>query len=136
MCKVFIPEKGFRFPLNGNKEDIMERIQVQMEDPVFAPGVIKTAKVPIDVDPSGLSCEIEVFLGPNASIKTVTSGLKSFISTGLLQIVNAAITMPAVAGASYHVYIDLYVGGMYLAGYQATEDVIIPSGSIGPITWV
>ena len=134
MCRVFILEKGFLFPLIGSKEDIMERIQVQMDDPVFAPGVIKTAKVPVDVDPSGLACQIEVFLGPNATTKTATSGLKAFTSTGAQQSVSAAITMPA-GGASYHVYIDLYVAGMYLAGYQATEDVIIPSGSIGPITW-
>jgi len=113
----------------------MKRIQVQMDDPVFGPGISKTAKVPVDVDPSGLSCQLEVFLGPNASTKVATSGLKAFTSTGAQQIVNAAITMPSAAGVSYHVYIDLYVAGYYLAGYQATEDVVIPSGSIGPITW-
>lgn len=113
----------------------MERIIVEMDDPVFGPGITKTAKVPVDVDPSGLSCQLEVFLGPNATTKVATSGLKAFTSTGLQQTINAAITMPAAAGVSYHVYIDLYVAGYYLAGYQATEDVVIPSGLIGPIIW-
>ena len=113
----------------------MERILVEMEDPVFAPGISKTALVPVDVDPSGLSCQIELFLGPNATTKVATSGMKPFTSTGAQQTVSAAITMPAATGVAYHVYIDLYVAGMYLAGYQATEDVIIPSGVIGPITW-
>ena len=113
----------------------MERIQVQMDDPVFAPGVIKTAKVPVDVDPSGLSCQIEVFLGPNATTKTATSGLKSFTSTGAQQIISLPVTMPSAEGVSYHVYLDVYVEGYLLMAYVATEDVIIPSGSIGPITW-
>nr|MDD4985451.1 hypothetical protein [Dehalococcoidales bacterium] len=69
----------------------MERIQVQMEDPVFGPGISKTAKVPVDVDPSGLSCQLEVFLGPNESTKVATSGLKSFISTGVQQSVAAPV---------------------------------------------
>lgn len=113
----------------------MKRIDVQMADPVFLPGVLKTAKIPITVVPAGLSCGVELFLGPNASTKVATSGLKAFTSTGLQQIVSAPVTMPAATGVTYHVYIDLYVAGMYLAGYTATEDVIIPSGSVGPIVW-
>ncbi len=114
----------------------MKRIDVQMDDPVFAPGVTKTAKIPITVTPTGLSCSVELFLGPNASTKVVTSGLKPFTSTGLQQLVNAPVIMPSPAvGTSYHVYIDLYVAGMYLAGYTATDDVVIPSGVVGPITW-
>jgi hypothetical protein len=113
----------------------MERVKIKMDDPVFGPGVTKTARVPITVVPSGLSCQLEVFLGPNDSTKVTTSGLKSFTSTGTQQTVDAAITMPAASGVTYHVYVDLYVAGYYLAGYQATEDVVIPSGSIGPVTW-
>lgn len=113
----------------------MERQLIQMEDPIFTPGITKTAKVPVDVDPSGLACEIEVFLGPNASTKSASSGRKAFTSTGTQQTINAPVTMPSATGVAYHVYIDLYVLGMYLAGYQGTEDVIIPSGSVGPITW-
>lgn len=113
----------------------MERQLIQMEDPVFTPSVTKTAMVPVDINPAGVACEIELFLGPNATTKSATSGRRAFTSTGASQIVNAPVTMPAASGVAYHVYIDLYVGGIYLAGYTATEDVIIPSGSVGPITW-
>lgn len=115
-----------------------ERIQVEMLDPILAPGSSKTAKVPITAKPSGMACEVEVFLGPNETTKVVTSGRKPFTSTGASQDVNCPITMPTPAageGAAYHVYIDVYTGGFrFLAGI-GTEDVVIPGGSIGPIAW-
>jgi hypothetical protein len=113
----------------------MKRIRIHMDDPIFTPGVTKTIKVPVDVDPSGVSCQLEVFLGPNDSTKSATTGLKSFTSTGAQQIISSAITMPSSAGVAYHVYIDLYAEGGLLASYVADEDVIIPSGTIGPPTW-
>jgi hypothetical protein len=102
---------------------------------IFPPSVLKTAKVPVDVDPSGLACELEVFLGPNDTTKVATSGRIPFTSTGSGQIISAPVTMPSAGGLAYHVYIDLYVEGYYLVGYQATEDVVIPSGSISPPSW-
>lgn len=92
--------------------------------PQFSPGQSKNAIVPAMVQPSGLSCQLEVFLGPNESTKVATSGLKSFISTGVQQSVAAPVMMPSVDG-TYHVYIDLYVAGYYLDGYQAMEDVVV-----------
>lgn len=112
----------------------MERIRVVMADPVFSPGISKTAKVPVTVTPSGLACQLEVFLGPAPTTKAATSGLVSFTSTAAQQVVSAPVAMPA-AGGAYHVYIDLYVLGTYLVGYVATEDVIIPTATISPITW-
>ena len=112
----------------------MKRQLLQMEDPVFGPGEVKTAKAPITVSPAGLACEAELFLGPNESTKVATSGIVTFISTGLQQQVGLPVSMPA-GGAIYHVYLDLYAGGYLLAAFQATEDVTIPSGSVGPITW-
>jgi len=101
--------------------------------PQFAPSVQKTAVAPITVAPAGLNCEAELFLGPNDATPVVSSGLKSFSSTGSQQNVTAPIVMPSAAG-TYHVYIDLYVAGMYLAGYQATEDVIIAAPAL-PFTY-
>ena len=101
--------------------------------PQFNPGQSKTAIVPATVQPSGLSCQLEVFLGPNDSSKVATSGLKAFTSSGAQQSVPAAIVMPSAAG-TYHVYIDLYAAGYYLAGYQATEDVVIAAPAL-PFTY-
>ena len=114
----------------------MERQMLQMEDPVFAASVSKTAKAPIIVMPAGLSCQAELFLGTSPTIKAATSGLIPFISTGLAQIVSLPVIMPAAGGVAYHVYLDVYAAGYLLLAYLATEDVIIPSGSVGPITWV
>jgi len=93
----------------------------------FTPGVAKTAIAPITVKPSGLSCEAEVFLGPNDLTKVATSGKIPFTSTGLSQDVHLPVTMPSAEG-TYHVFIDIYAEGLLIAAYQAIEDVGIVSG--------
>lgn len=115
-----------------------ERIQVEMLDPILAPGSSRTAKAPITAKPAGMACQAELFLGPNATTKSATSGMVAFTSIGASQDVNLPVTMPTPAageGAAYHVYIDVYAGGMKFLAYIATEDVVIPGGSVGPITW-
>lgn len=112
-----------------------ERLKVEMLDPILAPSSARTAKAPITAKPAGMACQAELFLGPNPTTKSATSGMVSFTSTGASQDVNLPVTMPANGGASYHVYIDVYAGGMKFLSYIATEDVVIPGGSIGPITW-
>lgn len=94
--------------------------------PQFAPGESKTAVAPIAVNPSGLSAEAELFLGPNDATKVATSGLKPFTSTGAQQNVNLPVTMPASPG-TYHVYLDVYAGGVPVAGFIADEDVVVAS---------
>ena len=116
------------------KGDGPERLTVEMLDPVLMPGVTKTAVAPITLSPSGLSCEAELFLGPNDTTKVATSGKKPFTSTGAAQSVRLPVTMPS-AGAAYHVYLDVFVKGYRILAYQATEDVVIPSGQVGPIIW-
>lgn len=112
-----------------------QRISVEMLDPVMAPGIARTAVAPITVSPSGLSCQAELFLGPNDTTKVATSGLKAFTSTGAVQSVRLPVTMPTAGGVAYHVYLDIYVNGYRILAYKASEDVIIPSGEVGPITW-
>ena len=112
-----------------------ERIKVDMLDPVLAPGDTRTAVAPITVSPAGLSCEAELFLGPNDTTKVATSGLIAFTSTEVAQSVNFPVTMPSPGGAAYHVYLDVYANGYLIVSYVATEDVVIPAGSVGPITW-
>ncbi|MBA7542449.1 hypothetical protein ES705_34770 [subsurface metagenome] len=92
--------------------------------PQFAPGEAKTAIAPITVKPAGLSCEAEVFLGPNEATKVATSGRIPFVSTGLSQDVHLPIAMPAAEG-TYHVYVDVYAEDYLIAAYQAIEDVVI-----------
>lgn len=114
----------------------MKRQLLQMDDPVFAPGITKTARAPITISPGGLSCQAELFLATSpTSAKAASSGLKPFSSTGSQQIVSLPVTMPSIGGATYKVYLDVYVEGYLFLAYVATEDVIIPSGSVAPIIW-
>lgn len=112
-----------------------ERISVDMLDPVMGPGVVATAVAPITVSPSGLACNAELFLGPDEATKVATSGLRAFTSTGAPQSVSFPVTMPSPGGDAYHVYLDVYANGYLIVAYIATEDVIIPAGEVGPVTW-
>jgi len=94
--------------------------------PEFAPGEAKIARAPITVQPSGLSCQAEVFLGPDEVTKVATSGLVPFTSTGASQNVRLPVIMPSTEG-SYHVYIDVYAEGILIAAYRALEGVVIVS---------
>lgn len=111
------------------------RISVEMLDPVFGPGVAAVAVAPIAVSPAGLACQAELFIGPNEATKVATSGLVTFTSTGASQSVRLPVTMPTAAGVSYHVFLDIFTNGYLIVAYIATEDVIIPSGEVGPIEW-
>ncbi|KKN87083.1 hypothetical protein LCGC14_0263530 [marine sediment metagenome] len=90
----------------------------------FAPGEAKTAVAPITMSPAGLSCQAEIFLGPNDTTKVATSGKVAFTSTGVSQNIRLPIAMPA-EGGPYHVYIDVYTEGLLVLAYQVIEDVVI-----------
>lgn len=94
--------------------------------PEFSPSSAHTAIAPVVVKPSGLSCEAEVFLGPDEATKVVTSGLVVFTSTGASQDISLPVTMPSAEG-TYHVFIDVYAEGILIAAYTAIEDVVIVS---------
>lgn len=102
---------------------------------VFLPGSSHSAKVNIDVDPANVPCQLELWLGPNQTTKTVTSGMKSFTSTGQPQDINCTVVMPSSSGVTYHVYIDVYIGGQLAAGFQASEDVTIVSVGTPGVVW-
>lgn len=91
--------------------------------PQFAPGESKTAIAPITVKPAGLSCEVEIFLGPDELTKVAASGRIPFTSTGASQNVHLPIAMPSEG--THHVYIDVYSNGILIGAYQAIEDVVI-----------
>jgi hypothetical protein len=96
----------------------------------FAPGETKTAHVPIILNPAGLSCHSEVWLGPNENNKVASSGLIAFTSQGSERIVSHPVIMPDALG-TYHVYIDIYVEDAFFLGYISTEDVEITEGAAG-----
>ncbi len=116
------------------KGEGLERLEVDMLDPIMLPGSAHTAVAPITIIPSGIACSAELYLGPSPGSKVVTSGSKSFTSTGAAQSVRFPVTMPTTGG-TYHVYLDVYAGGYLLASYVATEDVVTVTATVGPITW-
>lgn len=112
-----------------------ERIRLDMLDPIIGPGAAAAATAPITVSPAGLACSAELFLGPNEATKVATSGMVAFTSAGAPQSVSFPVTMPSPGGFAYHVYLDVFADGYLIVSYIATEDVIIPYGEVGPITW-
>lgn len=92
--------------------------------PQFTPGEEGVAIATFPVKPAGLSCEAELFLGPDEVTKVSTSDRIGFTSTGAEQSVDLPITMPSTEG-TYHVYIDIYAEGILIPAYQAVEDVVI-----------
>ncbi|MBA7639596.1 hypothetical protein ES703_47255 [subsurface metagenome] len=90
--------------------------------PEFAPGEVKTARAPITVKPSGLSCSAELYLVSNGA-KVTTSGIKPFTSTGARQDISFPITMPTEG--RYPVWLDVFVQAMLIGAYKAVEDVSI-----------
>lgn len=103
----------------------MERKRLVMEDPVFASGETKTAKVTFVVKPAGLACTAELWLSRDGISKDATSGIKAFTSTGAEQSINFPVVMPA-GGYAYRVLLDVLTDGYAIGAYEATEQVLVP----------
>jgi len=102
---------------------------------VFLGGSPKTAQAGVKVSPGGTPSQVEIWLGVDEFNKAATSGLIDFVSTGGVQSVSLPVIMPLNWG-TYHVYLDLYAGGILVKQYQGADDIVIPEGSIpGPIVW-
>jgi len=99
--------------------------------PQFAPSAQKTAVAPITILPAGLSCQAELFLGPDDVTKVVSSGFRPFTSLGSPQQVTFPITMPASPG-TYHVYVDVHAGGQLILAYIGSENVVISAPVVEP----
>jgi hypothetical protein len=90
----------------------------------FVHGSTHTATFQATVTPSGQSCQLELWIGPNATTKSTTSGMVSFNSTGAAQNMTPSIVMPATAG-TYHVYIDIYMLGAKIASFVGSSTITV-----------
>lgn len=105
---------------------------------IFLPSSNHIATVAIMVNPSGLSCQVEVWLGlSQTGTKVATSGVKSFNSTGNAQNVSCPVTMPdaSKAGIAYNVYIDIYVAGSLAATYVGSDQIAVVNIGTPVVTW-
>ena len=112
-------------------------VKLEMDDPTFAPGLVKTARATLtNPTTAQFTYSVELYLGVG---KAATSGVGSVtIGPGTSSIVDFTLTTPAVEG-NYPVYLDVRVAGELIAHYQGTENVTIlvtPAIVVGPITWV
>jgi hypothetical protein len=107
---------------------------------IFPPNTVKTAGVVLNLSlPSGLSCQVEVFLAtaPTQTPSGPTSGKKAFTTvapnTNTASIA-CALTTPTVGGI-FNEYINLYDSvGNYLYGWVATNQAVVVSGT-ATVTW-
>jgi hypothetical protein len=110
---------------------------LEMEDPTFEAGVVKTAQARL-TNPKAkqFTYTVELYLGVD---KVATSGAGQVtIPAGGYADVTFTVVMPA-AEASYPVFLDVWSDTTLLKHYQATENVVIvisPAIEVGPITWV
>lgn len=103
---------------------------------VFPPSSSKTAVAPVTVVPSGLSCVARLTLSINVSGTPVAATVDvQFTSTGAAQNVSLPITFPAAVGVVYKVLLDILYSGSVMVGYIGTDDIVIPSATVGPIVW-
>jgi hypothetical protein len=107
---------------------------INMATIVFLPGSSHTGTVPLTVIPSGISCAAELFVGPNASTKTATSGPISFTSTGASQNVVCPLTMPT-AGGTYGDYLNVTSGGVLIGAFAGGDSIEIVTVTVGTVTW-
>lgn len=84
----------------------------------------------------------ELYLGGGGAFpgeKIVSSGVKTFsLAAGEQRAVDFPVTMPSIEG-TFPVYLDVFVAGVIVAAYQATENVttvIRAQVVVGPVTWI
>ena len=110
---------------------------LEMEDPTFEAGAIKTASARL-TNPAArqFTYTVELYLGvakaATSGVATVTIPANSYLD------VNFTVVMPLVE-KDYEVFLDVWHEGTLLKHYQATENVVItisPAIEVGPIIWV
>lgn len=120
----------------------VDRVQVEiemleMDDPTFEAGVMKTATARL-TNPTAkqFTYTTEMYLGVT---KVASSGQGTVtIPAGGYADVSFTVVMPLVEG-SYPVFLDVWYESTLLKHYQATENIdiqISPAIDVGPITWV
>jgi hypothetical protein len=107
---------------------------------VFQPSTAKNPTVVVNCNlPAGTTGYFEVFLGPNQTTKTVTSGKIVFtaptVNTNSAPVV-CPITLPATP-AQYHVYVVVYDSKSNVVGIApyTNDTVIFVATIVGTITW-
>jgi hypothetical protein len=106
-----------------------------MADNIFTPGSVKTAKFSF-ADPSlvGLALTLELYMSKDGGVtKATTTGAQSFTCAATNPF-SLSITMPTAAG-DYKAYIAVSYQGTVIEGFVDTNDELITSGTITPITW-
>ena len=102
--------------------------------PEFAPGVKKTAVVPM-TNPTAkvFDYTAELYMGVNLALM---ASADFHLNAGETKDISLSVTMPTEAG-TYPVHIGVFSGGENIALYHATEDVIIPVGAarITDVSW-
>lgn len=89
--------------------------------PQFAPGEKRVAVATLKVQPAGIACESELWLGDGA--KSASSGLIPFTSTGSPQEILHPIVMPS--GGTFYPNLVIYAEGKPALVYRHPEAVFI-----------
>jgi hypothetical protein len=108
---------------SSDSRSVLATVYNTMVPSNFVHGTNHVGSFPVTVAPANLSCQVELWLGPNASTKSATSGLVPFTSTGSAQIQNLTITMPAAG--TYNVYINVYANSILVGAFEGASPVTV-----------
>ena len=89
----------------------------------FTHGTSHTASFSVTVTTSGKACQVEIWLTPDGEIKSATTGLTAFTSTGVAQNMALPVTMPAAG--TYQVNKDIYMNGVLIDFTQDTAIIVV-----------
>ena len=89
----------------------------------FTHGTSHTASFSVTVTTSGKACQVEIWLTPDGKIKSATTGLTAFTSTGVAQKMALPVTMPAAG--TYQVNKDIYMNGVLIDFTQDTAIIVV-----------
>jgi len=109
---------------------------IESEDPTFEGGVQKTAVATMN-NPTAKAFDYTAELYLDVTKVASTGQIPFSLLAGAQGPVSFPLTMPLVEG-DFPVYLDVFVGGVLVGAFQATENVVVvisPDIVIGPITW-
>ncbi len=90
---------------------------------------ITLVAVSSDVDASKLGFSVEIYLGPNDTQKTVTSGLVEAGPGAGERFVRCPITMPMTPGV-YHAYVKVVAGGIVVGAFQSQDVTVVDANRV------
>lgn len=102
---------------------------------MVSPNAAKTVKFNHNLDLGGITCQQEVFIGPDETHKLTTGGVSNVVMNGVSKDFSVPINMPAVPGVN-KIFVTVTYQGQLLLIYAGINGVLVLTGTISDPTVV